>query len=95
MFSFIRSDLSGLRAYTPHPGWDIRESSCLRHSYRPPGYNECPFDLPKELKEKLAWTYQQLIETNRYPDGSHAELKDAIAQYVNDRFPCINPRGRR
>jgi histidinol-phosphate aminotransferase len=40
--------------------------------------------LPQELKQKLAWTYQQLIETNRYPDGGHAALKQAIAQYVNE-----------
>jgi len=31
-----------------------------------------PFDLPSELKEKLAWTYQQLVETNRYPDGGRS-----------------------
>ncbi|MBD0390121.1 MAG: histidinol-phosphate transaminase, partial [Nostoc sp. C3-bin3] len=46
--------------------------------------NESPYDLPPELKEKLAWTYQQVIETNRYPDGGHETLKDAIAQYVNE-----------
>jgi len=40
--------------------------------------------LPSELKEKLAWTYQQLVETNRYPDGGHAALKEAIAEYVNE-----------
>jgi histidinol-phosphate aminotransferase len=28
--------------------------------------------------------YQQMMETNRYPDGGHAELKSAIAEYVNE-----------
>lgn len=45
--------------------------------------NENPFDLPGELKAKLAWTYQQIIETNRYPDGGNTQLKQAIASYVN------------
>jgi histidinol-phosphate aminotransferase len=48
--------------------------------------------LPEELKKKLAWTYQQLIETNRYPDGGHAALKEAIAQYVNESI-TIPPLG--
>jgi histidinol-phosphate aminotransferase len=59
--------------------------------------NESPFDLPQELKEKLAWIYQHSLESNRYPDGGHAQLKDAIAQYVNesaaladDRFTSAN-----
>jgi len=46
--------------------------------------NESPFDLPSEFKQKLAWTYQQLIETNRYPDGGHEALKQAIVEYVNE-----------
>lgn len=84
MLSFIRSDLSQLRAYTPHPGGTSGSPVTGSIPIDRLDTNECPFDLPKELKEKLAWTYQQLIETNRYPDGSHAELKEAIAQYVNE-----------
>jgi histidinol-phosphate aminotransferase len=49
--------------------------------------NECPYDLPGELKEKLAWIYQQEIENNRYPDGGHIALKEAIAAYVNEASP--------
>ncbi len=74
--SFIRSDLAQLAAYTPHPGGET------------PGIvdrldtNESPLDLPKEIKSKLAWIYQEEIEANRYPDGSHQELKRAIAEYI-------------
>ncbi|MEM9772907.1 MAG: histidinol-phosphate transaminase, partial [Cyanobacteria bacterium P01_D01_bin.73] len=32
---------------------------------------------------KLADTYENHLETNRYPDGGHLELKTAIAEYVN------------
>jgi len=93
MFSFIRSDLSGLRAYTPHPGGTSGSPVASDIPIDRLDTNECPFDLPKELKEKLAWTYQQLIETNRYPDGSHAELKDAIAQYVNESISPVLTQG--
>ncbi|MEO1561159.1 MAG: histidinol-phosphate transaminase [Cyanobacteria bacterium J06632_19] len=46
--------------------------------------NESPYDLPIDLKEKLAWTYKELIETNRYPDGGHSLLKQAISEYINE-----------
>ncbi len=82
MLPFIRSDLTQFAAYTPHPEasgetlppaqWDRLDT------------NECPFDLPEDLKQKLAWTYQQEIEANRYPDGSHLALKQAIATYANE-----------
>ncbi|CDN11439.1 Histidinol-phosphate aminotransferase [Richelia intracellularis] len=32
----------------------------------------------------MVWTYQELIENNRYPDGGHEKLKNAIATYVNE-----------
>ena len=51
--------------------------------------NENPFDLPIDLKQKLAWAYQQTIQANRYPDGGHAILKQAIAEYVNE-FPGLS-----
>lgn len=76
--SFIRSDLSQLAAYTPHPGGETpREVDHL-------DTNEAPLDLPESIKSKLAWVYQQAIEANRYPDGSHEELKQAIAEYVTE-----------
>ncbi|GAB4227956.1 MAG: histidinol-phosphate transaminase [Stanieria sp.] len=77
-FSFIRSDLAQLAAYVPNPGGEVTTAlDCL-------DANESPFDLPSQLKEKLAWHYQQEISTNRYPDGSHQVLKELIAQYVNE-----------
>ncbi|MGF1588840.1 MAG: histidinol-phosphate transaminase [Pleurocapsa sp.] len=76
--SFIRSDLAQLAAYTPHPGG---ENAAIVDRL---DTNESPLDLPAEIKSKLAWAYQQEIEVNRYPDGSHHELKSAIAEYVNE-----------
>jgi histidinol-phosphate aminotransferase len=78
MLNFLRSDLQQLTAYTPHP------SGCITDMIDRLDTNESPLDLPRELKEKLAWTYQHQIETNRYPDGAQLELKIAIAQYVNE-----------
>lgn len=80
MLPFIRSDLGELSAYTPNPGGTADEPAPL-YSDRLDA-NESPYDLPSDLKQKLAWTYQQEIESNRYPDGSHAALKQAIAEYV-------------
>ncbi|MDZ8222978.1 MULTISPECIES: histidinol-phosphate transaminase [unclassified Nostoc] len=82
MLPFIRSDLAKFTAYKPHPSSDTAESVPMQFDRL--DTNESPYDLPPELKEKLAWTYQQVIETNRYPDGGHETLKDAIAQYVNE-----------
>ena len=74
--SFIRSDLSRLAAYTPHPGGKPT------HPVDRLDTNESPLDLPLELKEKLTYLYQHSIEANRYPDGSHYRLKEAIADYA-------------
>ncbi|MEG4803869.1 histidinol-phosphate transaminase [Microcoleus sp. ARI1-B5] len=92
MLPFIRKDLAELTAYTPHPGGASGESAQSESVLDRLDTNECPYDLPEELKQKLAWTYQQLIETNRYPDGGHAALKEAIAQYVNEglNVPPLN-----
>ncbi|NEO75845.1 histidinol-phosphate transaminase [Moorena sp. SIO4G3] len=84
MLEFIRSDLSKLTAYTPHPGGEEGKTPESTVPLDHLDTNECPFDLPGELKEKLAWSYQQLIEANRYPDGGHGKLKNAIAEYVNE-----------
>lgn len=84
MFPFIRSDLANLKAYTPHPGGSSEIPLDRLDT------NECPYDLPDNFKQKLAWTYQELIETNRYPDGGHLKLKEAIAEYVNESTPLAN-----
>ncbi|BAZ30095.1 aminotransferase class I and II [Cylindrospermum sp. NIES-4074] len=82
MLPFIRSDLAQFTAYKPHPSSDTAEA--VPAQFDRLDTNESPYDLPAELKEKLAWTYQQVIETNRYPDGGHETLKEAIAEYVNE-----------
>ena len=82
MLPFIRSDLAKFTAYKPHPSSDTDGSVSAQFDRL--DTNESPNDLPPELKEKLAWTYQQVIETNRYPDGGHQTLKEAIAEYVNE-----------
>ncbi|MBD2493356.1 histidinol-phosphate transaminase [Nostoc sp. FACHB-280] len=82
MLPFIRSDLAQFTAYKPHPSSNTAEPVATQFDRL--DTNESPYDLPAELKEKLAWTYQQVIETNRYPDGGHESLKDAIAEYVNE-----------
>jgi histidinol-phosphate aminotransferase len=76
--TFIRPDLAELAAYTPHPGGE--SVGKVDHL----DTNESPLDLPPEIKSKLAWAYQEEIEANRYPDGSHHELKSLIAEYVNE-----------
>jgi len=93
MLPFIRKDLAELTAYTPHPGGASGESAHSESVLDRLDTNECPYDLPEELKKKLAWTYQQLIETNRYPDGGHAALKEDLAQYVNESI-TIPPLGK-
>jgi len=78
MFDFLRPDLAALRAYTPQPSGPAEATTDRLDA------NENPYDLPPELKEKLAWHYQRVVETNRYPDGSHAVLKAAIATYASE-----------
>ncbi|MTJ14835.1 histidinol-phosphate transaminase [Anabaena sp. UHCC 0187] len=88
MLKFIRSDLSQLNAYKAHPGSDSAEPVAIQFDRL--DTNESPLDLPAQIKEKLAFTYQQVIETNRYPDGGHATLKNAIAEYVNESANLAN-----
>ncbi|MDZ8237352.1 MAG: histidinol-phosphate transaminase [Nostoc sp. ChiQUE01a] len=82
MLPFIRPDLAQFTAYKPHPSSDTAASVPTQLDRL--DTNESPYDLPPQLKEKLAWAYQQEIETNRYPDGGHETLKSAIAEYVNE-----------
>ncbi|UKO99459.1 histidinol-phosphate transaminase [Nostoc sp. UHCC 0870] len=82
MLPFIRSDLAQFNAYKPHPSSDT--GAAVPTQLDRLDTNESPYDLPPELKQKLAWTYQEIIETNRYPDGGHGAIKNAIAEYVNE-----------
>jgi histidinol-phosphate aminotransferase len=90
MFPFIRSDLAQLTAYTPHTADGSEQANAQFHADAVEPIvdrldtNESPYDLPEELKQKLAWTYQHTLENNRYPDGGHTALKQAIAAYVNE-----------
>ena len=76
MLPFLRADLAHLKAYQPHPP--------IPEPYDQLDTNESPIDLPSELKESLAQHYQQTIAANRYPDGGHKALKQAIADYVSE-----------
>jgi len=89
MLPFIRSDLAQFTAYKPHPSSNTSEPVATKFDRL--DTNESPYDLPPELKEKLAWTYQQVIETNRYPDGGHEQLKAAITEYVNESANLSQP----
>jgi histidinol-phosphate aminotransferase len=77
---FIRSELTSLQAYTPHPGGTAGQSVAVEIDRV--DTNENPYDLPIELKQKLAQTWVASIESNRYPDGGHQRLKTEIAGYV-------------
>ena len=87
MLPFLRSDLAALTAYTPHPGGSAEHSQAAAATpiaLDRLDTNESPDDLPETLKQKLAWAYQHEIEANRYPDGGHEGLKQAIATYVTE-----------
>jgi histidinol-phosphate aminotransferase len=81
-FSFLRSELTSLQAYTPHPGGVTEQSGIL--SIDRLDTNESPDDLPLALKQELAQMWVTAIESNRYPDGGHDRLKAAIASYVSE-----------
>ncbi|WP_353931310.1 histidinol-phosphate transaminase [Okeanomitos corallinicola TIOX110] len=82
MLPFIRSDLAKLTAYKAHPSSNTAEPVAIEFDRL--DTNESPYDLPSDIKEKLGWNFQQIIESNRYPDGGHQILKEAIATYVNE-----------
>ncbi len=85
MLPFLRTDLVELTAYKPQLGiYDTSANSAATTQADKLDTNESPYDLPSDLKEKLAWTYKELIETNRYPDGGHCLLRQAISEYVNE-----------
>jgi len=79
MPSFIRPDLLAFQAYSANPHDETAGVPLDRLDT-----NECPYDLPETVKQAIVKTYIEQIETNRYPDGSHATLKAEIARYVNE-----------
>ncbi|MEB3290290.1 MAG: histidinol-phosphate transaminase [Leptolyngbya sp.] len=86
VLSFLRSDVVQLAAYQPHPGASGEAEALILD---PLDTNECPYDLPADLKEKLAWAVQHTIAANRYPDGGHADLKASIAAYGAEAAPGL------
>lgn len=77
MLPCLRPDLATLAVYHPQarePGADWLDG------------NEYPLDWPPALKEKLAWMYRQDVANNRYPDGSHQELKYELCNYINENL---------
>ncbi|WP_017299698.1 histidinol-phosphate transaminase [Nodosilinea nodulosa] len=82
---FLRSAVVQLAAYAPHiESAEDPSPAQLALSLDRLDTNECPYDLPEALKEKLAWLLHHDIAANRYPDGGHGALKAAIAQYVTE-----------
>ncbi|MEM0981337.1 MAG: histidinol-phosphate transaminase [Cyanobacteria bacterium P01_H01_bin.58] len=80
MSAFIRPELLQFSAYSTHAP---QEDTFLPEVVDQLDTNECAYDLPAALKAKLAWHYQEAIAANRYPSGSHNDVKAAIARYVN------------
>lgn len=79
MLPFLRAELANLKAYTPHPGGDDTPQVLDQLDT-----NENPLDLPEALKASLAQQYRAEINANRYPDGGHLTLKQAIVDYVSE-----------
>lgn len=80
--TFLRSELTQLHAYAPHPGGTGGQSAATEIDRV--DTNESPYDLPLAIKEELARLWVEEIESNRYPDGGHNSLKAAIASYVTE-----------
>lgn len=80
MLPFIRSDLAQIQSYKADPEGSESKPWVVDRL----DTNECPYDLPASLKAKLTTLYQDKIEANRYPNGDHLTLKQAIAAYVNE-----------
>lgn len=78
MLPFLRPELANCQPYHPNPGGETGSVDIL-------DTNECPYDLPPELKQELSRQYVAAIAANRYPDGSHTALKAAIADYVGEQ----------
>ncbi|MEM8503361.1 MAG: histidinol-phosphate transaminase [Cyanobacteria bacterium P01_D01_bin.1] len=78
--SFLRADLAQFTAYqSPHLADD---SALVQPAVDPLDTNESPIDLPDEIKAALAEKYQGAIAANRYPDGAHFALKQAVLKYA-------------
>lgn len=96
--SFLREDLTQLAAYkSPHPTGIENEPSSIQLVVDGLDTNESPIDLPDDLKAELANTYRHQILANRYPNGDHLVLKQAIVDYavrsgkvISNNISCKN-----
>jgi histidinol-phosphate aminotransferase len=77
---YLRPDLAQMVGYTPNPGHGAATIALEAVDHL--DTNECPYDLPPLLKDKLAHFFQHHLFNNRYPDGSHGDLKGELAAYV-------------
>jgi histidinol-phosphate aminotransferase len=88
--AFLRTELTDLQVYKPHPeGIDGQSATSILsgnsvNEIDRIDTNENPYDLPQELKQELAQLWVESIESNRYPDGGHNSLKAAIAGYASE-----------
>ena len=81
--SFLREDLTQLAAYkSPHPTHSDDEAIAPQPILDGLDTNESPIDLPDDLKSELADTYRQKILANRYPNGDHLALRQAVVDYA-------------
>lgn len=82
--SFLRADLAQFTAYqSPHAAdGEADDAAFVQPAVDPLDTNESPIDLPGELKAVLAEKYCQAIAANRYPDGAHTALKQAVLRYA-------------
>ena len=81
--TFLREDLTQLAAYkSPHPTNSASEIDSVQPVLDGLDTNESPIDLPADLKEELAEVYRHQVSANRYPNGDHAALKQAVVDYA-------------
>lgn len=81
--TFLRDDLTQLAAYkSPHPTDSDSKADRVQPVLDGLDTNESPVDLPGDLKAELAEAYRHQISANRYPNGDHQALKQAIVDYA-------------
>ncbi|NJR70093.1 MAG: histidinol-phosphate aminotransferase, partial [Synechococcales cyanobacterium CRU_2_2] len=82
---FLRPDLNQFVSYTTSALGDAHAPASVSEiQYDQLDANESPYDLPAELKQKLAGQLEQDIRFNRYPLMQPQALREAIADYVNE-----------
>lgn len=91
MLPFLRSDLSQFASYTTSALGDTTHGDNLGPADQLDA-NECPYDMPPELKQKLAWQLEQEIRFNRYPAMQPVALRQAIADYANETVADSSPQ---